>query len=200
MKKRNSIFACSLAVIMATQMHGCVWLAVGATATAAKVIHDRRDIGTQINDQTIELRLKSKLNADPTTKRSHIVVVSENFHVLLAGEAATQSAASEATRIANSEPGVRKVWNQLRVQPNSGAFTRSNDVLTTGRVKTGMIQIKLPGFDPTRVNVTTTNGVVHLMGKVTQEEANAVKIFARTVYGVQGVVALFEITPNANYL
>jgi osmotically-inducible protein OsmY len=38
------------------------------------------------------------------------------------------------------------------------------------------------------------------MGKVTQEEANAVKIFARTVYGVQGVVALFEITPNANYL
>lgn len=186
----------STLIVSTTQLSGCFVMAAGAIATVATSANDRRDLGTQVNDQTIELRLKGRLNRNPVTKDSHIKVVSHNYHVLIAGEATNQAAINAAEAMAKEEPGVKKVWNQLRVLPNTGALTRSNDILTTGRVKTGMTQIKIMQFDPTRVNVTTVNSIVYLMGQVTEQEAVATKNFARTVSGVAGVVALFEIYPN----
>ncbi|HEX6834622.1 MAG TPA: BON domain-containing protein, partial [Rudaea sp.] len=65
----------------------------------------------------------------------------------------------------------------------------------TARVKTALLNItSLSGFDPTRVNVTTSHDIVYLMGLVTHEEADAVVDIARNVDGVDKVVKVFEYT------
>ena len=65
----------------------------------------------------------------------------------------------------------------------------------TARVKAGLLNItSMPGFDPTRVNVTTSHRVVYLMGMVSHEESDAVADIARETGGVDKVVKLFEYT------
>ena len=63
----------------------------------------------------------------------------------------------------------------------------------TAHVKTAMLDIvDLPGFDPTRINITTVHRTVYLMGLLTREEAERVVEIARTVSGVEKVVRVFE--------
>lgn len=63
-------------------------------------------------------------------------------------------------------------------------------------MKAGLLNItSLPGFDPTRVNVTTSNGVVYLQGLLRPEEAEAVVEVARWTRGVKRVVTIFEPLP-----
>lgn len=200
MKKTSTYLGITLMMLTSTQLSGCFLLAAGAVTTAATTASDRRDLGTQVNDNTIELRLGSRLNQTTETTNAHIVVVSHNYNILLAGEVPNQAAKDKAEALAKQEPGANKVWNMLQIMPNTGPGVRSSDILTTGRVKAGLVQIDMPYFDPTKVNVTTVNGVVYLMGQVTQAEAAQVKNLARSVAGVQGVVALFEISPDNQYL
>jgi osmotically-inducible protein OsmY len=52
--------------------------------------------------------------------------------------------------------------------------------------------VGIEGFDPTRVEVTSSQGSVYLMGLLTQPEADAVTEKVRFVSGVKRVVKLFE--------
>ena len=63
----------------------------------------------------------------------------------------------------------------------------------TARVKTALLDItSLKDFDPSRVNVTTVDSVVYLMGMVSRDEADAVVEITRNVAGVAKVVKVFE--------
>jgi osmotically-inducible protein OsmY len=55
-----------------------------------------------------------------------------------------------------------------------------------------LLQVKIPGFDPTRVKVVTQRGIVYLMGIVTEAEGEAAADSIRRVNGVQRVVKLFR--------
>ena len=57
--------------------------------------------------------------------------------------------------------------------------------------------MKVDGFDPSRVNVTTVNDVVYLMGLVTQAEGEAAAKKASEVGGVARVVKVFEYIERA---
>ena len=60
------------------------------------------------------------------------------------------------------------------------------------RLKKIARSVKLDGFDPTRVKVTSSLGNVYLMGLLTPREADAVTEEVRFVSGVKRVVKLFE--------
>jgi osmotically-inducible protein OsmY len=87
-------------------------------------------------------------------------------------------------------PKVRKVHNEVVVAAPSSMLSRSGDTLTTGKVKTALVNDE--GIDAARVKVVTENGVVFLMGLVTQKEADSATEVARRVGGVQRVVRIFE--------
>jgi osmotically-inducible protein OsmY len=88
---------------------------------------------------------------------------------------------------------VRRVVNEIAVEDPTGFGTATRDRWLTGRVKLALLDIvDLPGFDPTRVNVSTQNGKVYLMGIVSREEAERVVGIARAVPGVERVVKVFE--------
>ena len=185
------------AVLATTLLTGCIPLLVGGTAVGVGVAHDRRTTGTVVDDQTIELKLYDAFNKQ-LPPGNHINTTSYNGAVLLTGEVVSEAVRQKAEQIARNlgEPRVREVYNELAVGPPSSLSVQSNDALITTKVKTALVQItNIPGFDPSRVKVVTDRGVVHLMGLVKRQEADAAADKASQVGGVNQVVTLFEYIP-----
>lgn len=152
----------------------------------------RRSVGTVIDDGSIETSIRVNIAANNALKDAHVSVVSFNGVVLLVGQVPSQELKNEATRIANtSRPSqVKTVHNELEVAGGTTFLSRSNDAWITTKLKTLMYA------DPTvsglRTKVITENGVVYLMGLVTQEEANITVNLVSNASGVTKVVRAFE--------
>ena len=170
---------------------GCV-AAVGAgVVTGAAVAHDRRTAGTFIDDELIELKAVGALQDDKEVwDYSHINVTSLNNIVLLTGESPSEALRQRAAQTVANLQKVRKVHNEVAVAAPSSMLSRSGDTVTTGKVKAALLNSN--DVDATRIKVVTENGVVFLMGLVTQKEADAATEVARRVGGVQRVVRIFE--------
>ncbi len=191
MKPLNALLAVSLT---ASLLCGCAAAVVGGAATGATAAHDRRTVGTFIDDEGIELKARLAIFDDKElNSQIHINIISINGVVLLVGQAPTEAQRQRATELTMSVPKVRLVHNEMTIAAPNSYMTRSSDSLITAKVKTALFGIKeLQDFDPTRVKVVTENGIVYLMGIMTHNEANAVTDAARQVGGVQKIVKLFE--------
>lgn len=177
-------------------LSGCAGLIMGGAtagvATGAAMAHDRRTVGTIVEDQAIELKAYDALNQE-LAQRSHINVTSYNNVVLLSGEVPTPQLRRRAEEIATGIDKVRHVHNELTIAPPSSFASRSTDTWITTKVKTALLQVDgIPDFDPSRVKVVTERGVVYLFGLLRPREAEAVTRTIRRVGGVQKVVKLFE--------
>jgi len=151
----------------------------------------RRSIGSVFDDSSIETSIKVNLNAaDDALRRANISVVSFNGVVLLVGQVPSQELKNLATRVANTPTRVQVVHNELEVSGTTSFLSRSSDALLTTKLKTLMLA------DPTvsgmRTKVLTENGVVYLMGLVTQQEANLIVDLVSNSSGVTKVVRAFE--------
>jgi osmotically-inducible protein OsmY len=173
---------------------GCAPLVIGGVAaTAASVAHDRRTAGSMIEDNAITLRVSNALYDEKSlNENSHINVTTFNGIVLLSGETPTETFRNQAGEIARSQEKVRRVYNELQIAAPSSMMTRSSDSWLTTKVKSSLVGLDITGFDPSRVDVTTENGTVFLMGLVYHKEADAAVDATRQVGGVQRVVKLFE--------
>ncbi len=175
-------------------LQGCAPLIVGgAAATGTSIALDDRTTGTVVEDQAIELRVRSALSRIPgMTKQTHINVISYNGIVLLVGEAPSESLRTMAGDTAQSQSKVRRVHNEIKIAAPSALMVRSSDTVITGKVKTALLNIGIRGADALRVKVVTENGTVYLMGLVTRAEGDKITNAARRVSGVQRIVKLFE--------
>lgn len=158
-------------------------------ATGLSVL-DRRTTGTQLDDESIETegmsRLKQRLG-----DRAHVNIVSYNRQVLLTGEVLSEQDRQIAQQVIASLDNVRNIINELAVLGHSTLTQQSSDVGVTMRVKTSMVDS--PDLNAHVVKVVTERGIVYLMGRVTEREANRATDIARRTSGVQKVVRLFEI-------
>lgn len=184
--------ALAAAAVLASAMSGCVPLVVGGAAMAGTglVVTDRRTAGTQLEDESIEQRAANAVRTN-FGERAHVNITSYNRQVLLTGEAPTaQDKASIEQYVARVE-NVRGVVNALDVMPNSGFSQRSQDTLTTGKVKASFVDAK--DIYSNAFKVTTERGVVYLMGRVSKREADRTAEIARGVSGVVKVVRVYEM-------
>lgn len=151
-----------------------------------------RTIGSKIDDSLIETKVAVNIaKASPDLdKHSHIVVTSYNGVVLLAGQTPREDLKSLAEQTASQVQRVKRVHNELQVLPPSSILARNNDAWLTTKVKTQMFgNADVPG---SRIKVVTENGIVYLLGLVTQQEANQATAVVQGVSGVQKIVKLFE--------
>src|SRR5690625_3193569 len=183
------------AVVLGIALQGCVPLVIGGAATGAAVMHDRRSASAQLADHDIELTVLHALVKDDSFKDSRINVTSYNGIVLLSGEVSDQQIGTAIGQLARDTDKVRQVHNELVVAPASTLMARSRDSMITAGVKSMLLGVDLPGFDPTRVKVVTERKAVYLLGMVTAAEAAAATDQARRVSGVAKVIQLFEIIP-----
>ncbi|UWZ86085.1 BON domain-containing protein [Occallatibacter riparius] len=85
---------------------------IGVIAVATAGCHK------QVNDAEIAKDINDKVAADPQANQSQVVVASNEGNVSLQGKARTQDAKARAEQIANQEPGVKSVDDQIAVDPN----------------------------------------------------------------------------------
>lgn len=85
---------------------------------------------------------------------------------------------------------MKKVHNELQVMQPSSILARNNDAWLTTKIKTQMLTDN--AVPSSRIKVITENGIVYLLGLVTQQEANAATGVVQSVSGVQKIVKLFE--------
>jgi len=191
MKKMLSL---ALATLL---LQGCGMMLVGGAATTAGMVHDRRSAGTIIDDNALELKVlntirQTKMLAD----NSHVSATGYNGMILLTGEAYNENIRQHITAAVERIPGVRQVRNQLVIGRRSTFMERAYDSKQTAKVKSALLDVKIAGFDPTRVKVVTEHGYTYLLGIVSEEEAQAAVDIARRVSGVKEIVSMFEIVNN----
>ena len=168
---------------------GCAVAVVGgAAAGGALVGADRRTVGTQTEDQGIELKTANRIGSKYPD--AHINVTSFNRMVLLTGETLTKESREEMVKIARAVENVRGVYDEVAIVGNSSLSARTNDLLITSKVKARFVDAGK--FSAVHVKVVTESGVVYLLGLVTRKEADEATEIARTTSGVQKVVRLFE--------
>ena len=110
--------------------------------------------------------------------------------VLLVGQVSSEQLRAQAGEITQNIPRVRRVHNELEVGGPISYMARTNDGVLTSKVKSKLVGAK--GVPGRKIKVQTENGVVYLMGMVTREEADQAVESAKTAYGVQKIVRVFE--------
>lgn len=145
-----------------------------------------------IADDHIETKATVNIHAaDEAFHDAHIVVVSYNGYVLIAGQTNSEQLKARATEVVRKVRGVRRIYNELEVASPSSGITRTSDTWITTKVKSWLLGS--PDSEGTRVKVVTENGVVYLMGLATRAEAQRITDKAAGISGVQRVVRLFEL-------
>lgn len=184
-----------IGAVAAGTLSACAPLLVGgAIVGGSMVATDRRTSGAQVEDEVIELKAGNRLR-ESLGERGQVSATSYNRVMLLTGvvnDAADKALAEQAvSRIDN----VQSVVNELAIGLPRSITGRSSDALLTSKVKASFIDAK--DLFSNALKVVTSQGVVYLMGRVTEREATRAAEVARGVGGVQKVVKVFEIISEA---
>lgn len=151
----------------------------------------KRTTGTKVDDELIESRAKVNIsNSDLGLKKANIDITSFNGILLLTGQVDSDDLRKTAGASIKDMRKVRRVHNELRVAGPTSLIARTNDAWLTTKIKSLMAASK--EVSANRVKVVTENGVVFLMGLLTTDEAEAATSVARSAYGVQKIVKVFE--------
>jgi osmotically-inducible protein OsmY len=180
-----------LALVAGTTLSACAPLLIGgAIWGGTMVVTDRRTSGTQLDDQSIELKSIRRIS-DVIGDRGHVNVTSYSRLVLLTGEVPTEADKAAVEQAVARIDNVRSIVNELTLTSPSSLSGRSNDTLLTSKVKASMVDAK--DIQANAFKVVTERSVVYLMGRVSERESDRAADVARGVSGVQKVVKVFEV-------
>lgn len=194
-RRARGITVAAAALAGTLLLGACAPLVVGGAAVGtALVVTDRRTAGTQLEDQSIELKARNRAR-DAIGDRGHVNFTSYNRVLLLTGEVPTEADRGAVERAVAGVENLRSVVNELAVMGSSSLTARSNDAVLTSKVKATFIDAR--DLEANAVKVLTERGVVYLMGRVSEREATRATELARGVGGVLKVVRVFEIVSDA---
>jgi osmotically-inducible protein OsmY len=174
-------------------LQGCAGLIIGAGVGAASVAHDRRTLGTQVDDTTAAGRISTAIsNNVAINKQASISVQVFNGTALLIGQAPTQALIQQAEKLALSVKNIKKLHNQVRLGLPIPPSVVANDAWIASKVKTKLIADKR--IDGLHIEIEVENGEVFLMGLVSEQESNIAVEITRNIQGVKQVIKAFEYT------
>jgi osmotically-inducible protein OsmY len=190
MKSMLRYFALGL-VLLSTllSISACFPLVAGSAVVTGFVAVDRRTSGAMLEDQSIELKIASRIR-DALGEKVHITVTSYNRKVLLTGEAPDQLDKDRAGEIAKSVDNITSVWNEIGVTSITTLTERTNDLIAAGRIKADLIDAK--DLFSNAYKVVVERGNVYVMGRITAREAKRVASVISGVTGVKKVVLVHE--------
>ena len=180
----------ALLVILAT-LQGCAAVAVVALTTGASMATDRRSIGNQIDDQSIEVTAYNELIKNKSlSENTNLHIISVNGSVLIIGQAPNTFLKDQAIKILHNISEIVRIHDQVRIGNTTSVITQTSDVWLTSRIKAALFSSdEVNGND---IKVITENSEVFLMGLVSKKEANTAVNIARNISGVTRVFKAFE--------
>ncbi|XGA78881.1 BON domain-containing protein [Halomonas sp. CH40] len=186
LQKTSSRFYLALAITAVLLLAGC------ATQTA----HNPNNYGTRPSDvvaidNTIASEVESALKrADRRLAQARIKAHAFNGEVLLVGQVPSEELKSTATQVTQDIRGVSKVHNELAIAATLPAAQRLTDSWITTNVVSQLATNNR--IDSSKIEVTTENASVYLMGIVARSEADMIVNEVSTVRGVQRIVKVFD--------
>ncbi|ETD69893.1 hemolysin [Pelistega indica] len=185
------------ALLATSLLSGCVTsLVLGGAAATGVVVSDRRSGGQQLTDTTISATVENRAGGQLTADSSRVNATTFNQRVLITGEVATAADKDKVTQIARGVKDVKDVVNELMISKPADFSTRTRDSWITSKVRSELVITK--GIPSRTISITTSQGVVYLMGQVTNTEGNLAANAAAGIDGVVRVVKVFDyITDTA---
>lgn len=178
-------------VLALAGLSGCASVMDVTTSKPIKQNPTTRTAGAALDDSHIEnVGLVNIRKLDASLQSANITVVSYNGIVLLLGQVPTRELRVAAAEQVAKIKRVRQVQNALTVGNPTPFAVRSTDSWLTTKVKTKLAVDK--HVVASRVKVVTENGVVYLLGLVSQSEGDSAARIAQQTAGVQRVVKVFE--------
>jgi osmotically-inducible protein OsmY len=159
---------CVVPLILAPMLSGCVYVAATGVVAGVSAARQERTIGNAVDDVRIKTELSSSLVQQSADNFVNVSSTVFEGRVLLTGRVSSPEARLDASRIAWSVEGVRKVDNDIAVTEDGQWLHRPMDIY----IRTKLAADLLTDSDIRDVNYTidVVNGVVYLMG-VGQDQA-----------------------------
>jgi len=155
------------------------------------LVHDRYYVGTVLKDQQISLLANQAINDSPEfANQCDVSVATHNKIVLLTGHTRSWELWKRARQKVARIPGVRRIYNYIRVRKKPGGIDYLKDTWITAKIRSKIIANL--DVDPRKVKVVTHCGTVYLMGRMQRREANIIAKMAKDTEGVKRVKRLFE--------
>lgn len=157
----------------------------------------RRTPGGWIDDEVIErIAARQIHDADERLAISHVNVVSYDGIVLLTGQVEDQGLRDLAEQSIRNIRKIRKIHNEIQIGGAISLVARGNDNWVQTKVQAQFVASE--EVDASRIKVVVEDGVVYLIGVVARVQADAAVAAARTVFGVQRVVKVFDYLENGS--
>lgn len=186
----SSFARAALVLALAISATACVPVLVGsAVVGTTAVATDRRTAGMQLEDQSIELKIRNLL-ASEYGDDVRVTPSSYNGKVLLLGSAPDEATRERIGRIAGQVEHVGGVVNQIEVGPPRPLSEAANDSLISGQVRAALIGTA--DLSSNAFVITTNRNTVYLQGRVTAAEGETAARVASGLRGVNRVVTLYE--------
>lgn len=151
-----------------------------------------RTFGEVIDDNSLRTRLEVNLEKlDPRFEFANVSVHSNAGIVLLVGQVPTIDLINQATQLLKDDPQVIAIHNHLTAEPNVSVGINANDRWLALKTRSRMFTAS--SFSSSNVEIVVEQGVVYLMGRVTEETANQAVELSTEVNGVQKVVMVMQI-------
>lgn len=207
MKIKKAAISSTVALALTLPLlSGCFFGAAAALTTSTLAASDRRTVGTQVEDRTIQLKATNIISGD-FGDTVHVNVTVYNRHMLLTGEAPDETTRRRVEGAVSNIANLHLVTNDIKIAGNSSLTSRTNDTLLTTKVKASLLDAQ--DVFGNAFKVTTEAGSVYLMGLVTEREADRAAQIAAGVSGVTRVVKVIDpiseaelktmtATPNTN--
>ena len=174
-----------LCVVLAPVLSGCLAVAAGGAVAGVSAARQERSFGAAIDDRVIKTTLDARLRKESIKLFGIYTTVIEG-RVLLAGRVGEPDTRLEATRVAWTVEGVKKVDNDIQVADSGGWLDRPADLIMRSR----LAAILLADKSIKDVNYTTdvVHGIVYLMGVgQDQDEVDRVVAHAQKLNGAKRV-------------
>lgn len=180
---------CTLLLVGIAPLSACLPLVAGGAYMTGMVAVDRRTSGAMLEDQSIELKVSSRIR-DALGERAHVNVSSYNRKVLLTGETPDPQDRERVADVAKNIDNISAIWNEVGATPISTLSERTSDAVISGRIKAELLDAK--DLFTNAFKIVTERGTVYVMGRITAREAKRVSSLASGVNGVKKVVLVHE--------
>lgn len=184
--------ACAIALLGSLLMlGGCANHSATNPSNYGQRTEDARAIDNTIEDQVN----KALGHADARLADARIKAHSHDGRVLLVGQVPSEELHDMAGDIVSGLRGVDQVHNELAIAARLPASQRMKDTWITTNVVSRLATNE--HIDSSRLEVTTENAGVYLMGIVSRGEAKRIVAAVSDVGGVQRIIKVFHYLDDA---
>ncbi|WP_230658558.1 BON domain-containing protein [Psychrobacter sp. I-STPA10] len=186
-----SLFGCATSpAATSTQISG----GIGVPTT-------ERTLAQRLLDESIEHTARVNIYAIDKTLRSNSRISIDSFYseVLLTGEVPDASIKEEITKIVQSMPDVKYLYNRLNISRPKGSSYTLHDGYITSKLTAKIITNKKMHSSP--LKVVTDDGVVYVLGRLTPSEQGRLIDIVNDTVGIKELVLLTTLVDdNGNIL